>query len=91
MTLALAAEPQAGVFAVSGALLALAITLQGAALLAYDSRHLPAWVHSAVVAAVAVPFALVGNDAGGAVFFGGITFGDAAPRAHGHRFPAAPE
>jgi diguanylate cyclase (GGDEF)-like protein len=74
-TLGLAAEPQAGVFAVSGAILALALTLQGGALLSYDSKHLPAWVYSAVIAAVAVPFALVGNDAGGAVLFGGVTFG----------------
>jgi diguanylate cyclase (GGDEF)-like protein len=74
-TLALAAEPQAGVFAVSGALLALALTLQAAALLSYDSRRLPAWVHSAVIAGVAVPFALVGNDAAGAILFGGVAFG----------------
>ena len=75
VTLAVAGEPQAGVFAVSGALLALAITLQGAALLTYDSRELPAWVHTAVVTAVAVPFALVGNDAASAVLFGGVAFG----------------
>jgi len=74
-TLASSPEPQAVVFAISGALLALSITLQGAALLAHGSRHLPTWVHSAMVAAVAVPFAIVGNDASSAVLFGGVVFG----------------
>jgi diguanylate cyclase (GGDEF)-like protein len=75
VVLALSIEPQAGLFAVSGALMALAITLQAAALLTYESRHLPTWVHSAAIAAVAVPFALVGSDAGSAILFGGVTFG----------------
>ncbi len=56
-------------------MLALGLTLQGAALLSYASRHLPTWVHSAVIAGVGVPFALVGNDAGGAILFGGVVFG----------------
>jgi diguanylate cyclase (GGDEF)-like protein len=73
--LAAGPEPQAVAFALSGALLALSITLQAASLLTYESRHLPAWVHSAMVAAVAVPFALVGNDAPSGVLFGGIVFG----------------
>jgi diguanylate cyclase (GGDEF)-like protein len=68
-------EPQSAAFSVSGALLALSITLQGASLLTYDSRHLPSWVHTAVMAGVAVPFALVGNDSAAAILFGGIGFG----------------
>ncbi len=74
-TLAFAGEPTAAAFAISGAMLALGLTLQGAALLSYASRHLPTWVHSAVIAGVGVPFALVGNDAGGAILFGGVVFG----------------
>ncbi len=73
--LAMSPVPQATAFALSGALLSLSITLQGAALLSYDSRHLPAWVHSAMIAAVAVPFSLVGNDAPSGVLFGGVVFG----------------
>jgi diguanylate cyclase (GGDEF)-like protein len=73
--LAMGPVPQATAFALSGALLSLSITLQGASLLSYDSRRLPAWVHSAMVAAVAVPFSLVGNDVPSGVLFGGIVFG----------------
>ena len=51
------------------------MTLQGAALLACDGRHFPPWVHTAVMTGAAVPFALLGNDAAGAVLFGGMVFG----------------
>ncbi len=66
------AEP--GALAAAGALLALSLTLQAAALLAFDRRALPAWVHTAVIAAVGVPLALVGGDAFGAIVFGGVVF-----------------
>ena len=74
-TLAAGPEPQAAAFTLAGAMLALSITLQGASLLSSDSRHLPSWVHTAVIAAVAVPFSLVGNDAASAMLFGGMIFG----------------
>jgi len=73
--LALGFSPQAGAFAVAAAVLALSMTLQGRALLAYDGRHFPAWVHTAVMTGAAVPFALLGGDAAGAVLFGGMVFG----------------
>ena len=68
-------EPAGGALAVSAAVLALSMTLQAAALLAYDARHLPTWVHTAVIAAVAVPFALLADDPANAVLFGGLVFG----------------
>ena len=74
-TLAAGPEPQAAAFTLSGAMLALSITLQGASLLSSNSRALPSWVHTAIIAAVAVPFALVGNDAASAMLFGGMVFG----------------
>ncbi|HEX4780550.1 MAG TPA: GGDEF domain-containing protein [Usitatibacter sp.] len=73
--LAAGIQPPAHAFAIGSALLALSMTLQGASLLAYDGRKLPAWVHTAVLAGVAIPFALLGNDAANAVLFGGIAFG----------------
>ncbi|HET7728535.1 MAG TPA: GGDEF domain-containing protein [Usitatibacter sp.] len=72
---ALAGSAQSGGIAVGGALLALSITLQGAALLAFDRRPFPAWLHSAVVAAIAVPLQLLERDAAIAVLFGGVVFG----------------
>jgi diguanylate cyclase (GGDEF)-like protein len=68
-------QPQAGAMAVAAAILALSMTLQAGALLAYDGRRLPAWVHTAVMAGAAVPFALLGSDAANAVLFGGLVFG----------------
>jgi diguanylate cyclase (GGDEF)-like protein len=68
-------EPQAGALLVSAALLALSMTLQAAALMAYDGRHLPAWIHTAALAAVALPLALIGTDAAHAILFGGLVFG----------------
>ena len=73
--LALGAQPQAATFAVAAAILALSTTLQAAALLGYDGRQFPAWVHTAVMTGAAVPFALLGGDAAGAVLFGGMVFG----------------
>ena len=73
--LASGVQPQAGALAVAAAMLALSMTLQGSALLAFDSRHLPAWVHSAVIAGAAVPLALLAADAANTVLFGGLVFG----------------
>ena len=73
--LAFGAQPQAATFAIAAAILALSMTLQAAALLAYDARQFPAWVHTAVMTGAAVPFALLGGDAAGAVLFGGMVFG----------------
>lgn len=73
--LAAGIQPPAHALAIGSALLALSITLQGASLLAYDARKLPSWVHTAVLAGVALPFALLGNDPASAVLFGGIAFG----------------
>jgi len=64
-----------GALAVGGALLALSVTLQGAALLAFERRPFPAWVHTAVIAAVAVPLQLLERELDLAVFFGGVMLG----------------
>ena len=64
-----------GVLAVGAALLALSITLQAAAILAFDQRPFAAWIHTAVIAGVAVPFQLLEADRGAGVVFGGIVFG----------------
>src|SRR5256885_1982348 len=68
--IALGVEPRAGALAVSGALLALSMTLQAGALLAHEGRRLPTWVHTAVMAGVAVPFSLIAADPAGAILFG---------------------
>jgi len=68
-------EPRGGAITVGAALLALSITLQAGALLAYDARRLPSWVHTAVIAGIAVPFALLSNDPVNLVLFGGLVFG----------------
>ncbi len=68
-------QPMGGALAVGGGLFALSLTLQAGSLLACDGRRLPSWVHSAVLAGIAVPFALLGNDPGGAILFGGLAFG----------------
>jgi diguanylate cyclase (GGDEF)-like protein len=64
-----------GALAIGTALLALSFTLQAAALLAYTRRPLAAWVHTAVLAGVAVPFQLLEPDRASAVLFGGVVFG----------------
>ena len=50
---AVSGAPQAGAMVLASALLGLSLTLQIAALLAADRRHLPTWVHTAVIAGVA--------------------------------------
>lgn len=69
-----ALEPRAGALAAAAGLLALSMTLQARALLAFSRRELPAWVHSAAIAATAVPVALVASDASTALLFGGLVF-----------------
>src|SRR6185312_1693890 len=54
-TLAAGIQPPAHALAIGSAFLALSITLQGASLPAYDGRKLPAWVHTALLAGVALP------------------------------------
>ena len=67
--------PQNGAIVMGATLAGLSLTLQGAALLTFDRRHLPVWVHTAVIAGIAPPFALVIGDPAGATLFGGIVFG----------------
>lgn len=64
-----------GALAVGASLLALSMTLQAAALLAFDRQPLATWIHTAIIAAVAVPLQLLEPDRGTAVVFGGIVFG----------------
>src|ERR1700687_3533918 len=68
-------EPRSAALALAAALLGLSLSLQAASLLAFDRRHLPAWIHTGVIAAVAVPFALLGEDRSVGVLFGGLIFG----------------
>ena len=80
---------QSGALSVGAALLALSITLQAAAILAFDKRPFAAWIHTAVIAGVAVPFQLLEADRALAIVFGGIVFGTlllvtAAMSAHMH-------
>ena len=66
-------DPATAIVAV--ALLALSMTLQAAALLAFGARSLPPWVHSAVLAGIGVPFALLAGDPAARVLFSGIVLG----------------
>jgi diguanylate cyclase (GGDEF)-like protein len=75
VALAAGIQPPAHALAIGSAFLALSTTLQAASLLAYDARKLPAWVHTAVLAGVAIPLALLGNDPANAILFGGVVFG----------------
>jgi diguanylate cyclase (GGDEF)-like protein len=69
-------HPQGGALALAAALLALSMTLQAAALVAFNRRPLAAWVHTAVIAGVAVPMQLlVQEGAGPTILFGGVVFG----------------
>jgi len=70
-----AAQPQAGALALGCGLLALSVTLQAAALMAFAGRQLPAWVHTAAFAAVAVPIQVLGTDVASATLFGGVVLG----------------
>ena len=64
-----------GALAVGAALLALSFTLQAGALLAFDRKPLAAWIHTAVLAGVAVPFQLLETDRAIGVLFGGLVLG----------------
>jgi diguanylate cyclase (GGDEF)-like protein len=70
-----ATDPQAGGIALGAGLLALSVTLQAAALLAFAGRQLPAWVHTAALAAIAVPIQMLANDTASAMLFGGVVLG----------------
>src|SRR5688572_18425142 len=70
-----AAQPQAGALALGCGLLALSVTLQAAALMAFANRHLPAWVHTAALAAVAVPMQMLAADVASPALFGGVVLG----------------
>ena len=67
-----ATQAQAGALALGCGLLALSVTLQAAALLAFAGRQLPAWIHTAVLAAMAVPVQMLANDTAAAGLFGGV-------------------
>src|SRR5690349_20371715 len=69
--LVLAIEPRAAAIAVAASLLGLSTTLQAGALVSYDGRHLPTWVHTAVMAGLAIPFALLAADSANLILFGG--------------------
>jgi diguanylate cyclase (GGDEF)-like protein len=66
---------QQSAFVLGTSLLGLSWTLQAAALLAFDRRHLPVWVHTAVIAGVAVPLSLLIGDLPGALLFAGVILG----------------
>lgn len=70
-----AAQPQAGAVALGCGLLALSVTLQAAALLGFAGRPLPAWVHTAAFAAVAVPIQMLANDIASGTLFAGVVLG----------------
>ena len=66
---------QPGALAVAAGLLALSITLQAHALVAFERRALPAWVHTAVITALVVPFAILPGDPGVTILFAGVVYG----------------
>ena len=68
-------QPRAATLATAAGLLALSMTLQATALATFDRRALPVWVHTAAIAAVAVPTALVASDPASALLFGGLVLG----------------
>ena len=68
-------DSQSGALALGTGLVALSLTLQAAGLVSYAKRQLPTWVHTAVIAAVALPTQLLAHDAGGAILFGGLVLG----------------
>jgi len=68
-------SPQSAAIVMGATLLGLSLTLQAASLLTFDRRHLPVWVHTAVIAGIAPPFALVIGDPASATLFGGLVFG----------------
>lgn len=97
-----ASQPQAGGIALAAGLVALSATLQAAAIMAFAGRQMPTWVHTAAIAAVAVPMQMLANDAPSAILFGGVVLGTlfgvaaavawqvvGAPVAHGRQVLAA--
>jgi diguanylate cyclase (GGDEF)-like protein len=70
-----ASQPQAGAVALGCGLVALSATLQAAAIMAFAGRQMPAWVHTAAIAAVAVPLQMLAGDAPSAILFGGVVLG----------------
>src|SRR5690242_770229 len=65
-----AGQPQGGAVALCVGLVALSATLQVAAILAFARRTLPTWVHTAAIAAVAVPMQMLVTEPSTAIFFG---------------------
>jgi diguanylate cyclase (GGDEF)-like protein len=68
-------EAAGGALPVAAGLLALSITLQAHAFIAFERRCLPAWVHTAVITGLVVPFALLSADPASAILFGGLVYG----------------
>src|SRR5689334_11179344 len=64
-----AGQPQAGAVALAAGLVALSATLQAAAILAFARRSLPTWVHTAAIAAVAVPMQMLVAEPASAILF----------------------
>jgi diguanylate cyclase (GGDEF)-like protein len=83
-------EAQGGALPVAAGLLALSITLQAHALIAFARRTLPAWVHTAVFAGLAVPFALLAGEAASAILFGGLVYGTLLAGVAGIAWQARP-
>ena len=71
----LTGQPQGGAVALCVGLVALSATLQVAAILAFARRTLPAWVHTAAIAAVAVPMQMLVAEPSIAIFFGATVLG----------------
>lgn len=67
--------PGSGTVAAGGGLLTLSLTLQAASLLAFDRKPLPAWIHTAALAAVAVPLHMLESEPSMGVLFGGVVLG----------------
>src|SRR5687768_9232079 len=73
--LSVGVTPGTGALAVAGALLALSLTLQADAMLAFERRKFAVWIHSAALAAVAIPLQLLEREPAEAVLFGGVVLG----------------
>jgi diguanylate cyclase (GGDEF)-like protein len=68
-------EAPGGALPVAAGLLALSITLQAHALVAFERRTLPGWMHTAVITALVVPFALLTVDPAAEILFAGLVYG----------------
>lgn len=73
--LGLALSLKEGALAVAGASLALAFTLHAHALLRFEQRSLPGWVHPTAIAGVALPLQLLAGEPASAALFGGVAAG----------------